>query len=508
MPRRASSFTALALATSILITACDSTEPRGPGSIFISSSADQVEPNSSFFQYDIIVDNGSPRTAFVFEPVNFIVNGLAPGAHEVRLSGVPTNCNMGQNPRPVNLRGDDTALVIFNIQCPRTTGDLQLTVTTTGQDQDPNGYLVLISGLGAIFVPTNTSQTIPFLPAGTYSISLSDVASNCTAGPAQNITITAGQTTTVSFGVTCTPVAILKVVSSVTGTEADPDGFLVNVGSASTMRVPANGTSFLRVPNGTNNWTLSDVQPNCALEGPSSGTATIAAGDTVTISASATCAAIGYGTAGTSATDPAADTLGNQGSSNLSHDLVQLTTRYDASWLILVLRFTRPVGSVGSASPAGLQGVIDLDVDESASTGAAPLINAFGGSASQGSDYRIDFFGSVVGGARLLRAGAGDSTTHRTPLALEGDSVIVKIPLAKLGPDDGRLTITAVLGTQDRPTDIAPNSGVIVARPSAALLAGGSAIKLPGDSPVRKADAKWPATGFSDRVELRSRPRR
>jgi hypothetical protein len=499
MPRRASSLAVIAL-TSLLVAACDSTEPRGPGSIFISSSVESPEPNQQFFQYDIIVDNGSPRTAFVFEPVSYIVNGLAPGAHEVRLGGVPTSCTFGTNPRPVNLRGDDTALVVFAIQCPRTTGDLQVNVSTTGPDPDPNGYLLLLGGLGSTFIPSNFSQVLQFIPAGTYSISLSDVAPNCAAGPAQNITITAGQTSTVAFQVTCTPVAIVKVVVSTTGTEPDADGILVTVGAATGMRVPANGTFHLRVPEGTSNWSLGDLQPNCTLAGASSGSLTVAGGDTATITSTATCAAIGYGDAGTVATDAAADTLPNSsGSTNPSHDLLQATTRYATDWLILVMRFTRPVGTVGSGSPAGLQGVVDFDVDENASTGAPPLINSFGGSASQGSDYRIDFFSSNATSGRLLRAGAGDSTTHLVPLALEGDSVVVKIPLAKLGPDDGRLSITAVFGTVDRPTDIAPNSGVILARPASAMVAGMSAIQAPppDNATIRKGAREWPAKGYA-----------
>lgn len=501
MQRRASTLVVFALATGLWTAACDSTEPRGPGSIFISSSATQPEPNSQFFQYEIIVDNGSPRTAFVFEPVSFIVNGLAPGGHEVRLNGVPTTCNIGQNPRPVNLRGDDTALVVFSIQCPRTTGDLQVTVATTGPDPDPNGYLLLVGGLAAAFLPSNSTQTLQYFPAGTYSLSLADVAPNCTAGPAQSITITAGQTSTVTFGVTCTPVAVVKVVASTTGSESDADGFLLSVGSATGMRVPPNGTVHLSVSNGMNSWSLSDLQPNCTLGGASSGTIDVAAGDTATITVDATCAAVGYGTAGTNVTDPAADTLSNaQQNPDAAHDLVQLTTRYAADWLILVLRFARPVGTIGQLPTSGLNGVIDLDVDENAATGAAPLINAFGGSATQGSDYRVDFFLSNATSARLLRAFSGaDTTTHLTPLVIEGDSVIVKIPLAKLGPDDGRLSITAVLGTDDRPTDIAPNAGVILARPASALLAGASAIKAPDDSPVRKGSADWPATGYSAR---------
>lgn len=114
-----------------------------------------------------------------------------------------------------------------------------------------------------------------------------------------------------------------------------------------------------------------------------------------------------------------------------------------------------------------------------------------------GSDYRIDLFGSNASRASILRAQAGDTTAHFAPLSIEGDSVVVKIPLAKLGSDDGRLSIAAVVGTFDRPTDIAPNSGVILARPASALVAGVSAIKAPGDSPVRTGRAEWPARTFT-----------
>ena len=497
MPRRAPSFVVLALVTGLVTAACDSTEPRGPGSIFISSSVSNPEPNSQFFQYDIVVDNGSPRTAFVYDDVDVIINGLAHGAHEVQLNGVPTACNVGQNPRAVSLRGDDTALVVFNIQCPRTTGDLQINISTTGTDPDPNGYLLILGNLGSIFVTTTFNQLLPFFPAGTHSISLSDVAANCTASPAQSITVTAGQTSTVSFQVTCTPVATVRVVASMTGTERDADGFVMTIGSTAT-RVAGNGTVHLRVPNGTSNWSLSDVQPNCALAGASSGTVTVAQGDTVTVNVDATCAEIGYGTAGTTMTEAAGDTLANaSGNSSAAHDLLQFTTRYATDWLILVMRFGRPVGSVGLSQPAGLHGVIDLDTDENASTGASPFINSFGGTASMGSDYRVDLFLSGTEGARLLRFQSGDTTVHLAPMTLEGDSVIVKIPLAKLGGDDGRMVISALFGTSDRPTDLAPNSGAILARPATALVAGMSAIKAAGDAPIRRGAATWPARGYT-----------
>lgn len=489
MSRRVSPFAITAAA--LLVAACDSTAPRGPGSIFVSSSATNPEPGASFYQYEIVINNGSPRIANVFETISYIVNGLAPGAHEVRLNGIPSSCNAGANPRSVTLRGDDTALVVFNIVCQRTTGDLQINVTTTGPDPDPNGYLLMLGTTASFFLPTNAQTTLPFFPPGTYTLSLTDLAPNCTYGGPQSVTVTAGGLATVSFVVTCTPVAVIKV-NTTTGTNADVDGYIMTVGSGTPARVAATGTSHVRVPNGSNTWQLRDIQPNCTVSGSTTGTVDVAAGDTATIDLSVDCAALGYGTAGTVATEAAGDTLANSsGSAAGAHDLVQLTTRYDPGWLILVMHFARPVGTIGSGQ--GLFGVVDLDVDESSSTGAAPLINGFGGSAQQGSDNRLDLFSTATESVVLLTALLTDTLTHRVPFAIEGDSVIVRIPLEKLKGDDGRLSISAVFGTQDRPTDIAPNAGVILARPTTSLLADRNPILLRfGDAPLARPLASWP----------------
>lgn len=478
-----------------LVTACDSTEPRGPGSIFITSSTETPEPGSSFFQYEIIVDNGTPRMASVFETVAFQVNGLAAGDHQVRLGGIPAICDAGENPRTVNVRGDDTALVVFSIECQRVTGDLRVNVTTTGPDQDLDGYVLFVGNFTGALIPTNGQVTLPFIAAGTHAVSLTDVAGNCTYGGAQNVSITAGQLSTVNFAVTCTPVAVLKVVAATSGDDRDIDGYAITTGGAITAaRVPINGTTYVRANTGTVNWQLTDVQPNCSIAGSTSGSATVAPGDTVTIDATATCTSIGYGTAGTSATDASADTLANATSNpNPAHDIVQLSARYAPNFLILVARFSRPVGSLGT-SAGGLYVVIDFDVDENASTGANPLINQFGGNANQGSDNRILLDDGV---AHLLTAAFTDTLSHAVPVAMEGDSVFFKIPLEKLGNDDGNVSATVVLGTFDRPTDIAPNSGVFLARPSASLLANGTAISRTGSksaSMLGNAWGTWPPT--------------
>lgn len=473
----------------------DSTDPRGPGSIYVNSSATLAEPGSTFFFYGISVDSGTPRMVSVFEDVSFIMHGMAQGRHHVEVRDLPSTCNAGANKRELSLRGNDTALVVFDIQCSRVSGDLRVVTTTTGPDPDDNGYIVTINGFDVASVAPTGSVTIPFINPGTYSIALGGVASNCSYPGAQSGTITAGALTTLNFAVTCVQSATIRLNATASGPDPDPDGVLLKVGSGVTTRYPV-GTTYVRVPTGSQTWQLTDIQPNCTIPGATSGTLNLAAGDTVTIDATATCTDVGYGVAGTVASDAAADTLANTSNANRAHDLVQVTTRYATDWLILVLRFVQPVGSVGLTTPAGLQGWIELDIDESTATGFSPAINSFGGSATQGVDYGVILFEGSATSVRIERALANpDTTTFRVPMALEGDSVVIKIPLATLAADDGRMSVTMVLGTSDRPTDIAPNTGVILARPAAALrgneaVAGARATLRAGSQPPKR-ELRW-----------------
>lgn len=471
----------------VTLIACDSTEPRGPGSIRITSQATTAEP-FSLISYGIAIDGGTPMSVSAFANANILVNGLAHGQHVVALSQLPTACSAGANSQTVTLAGDDTAQVAFSIVCTRTTGDIRITTVTTGTDRDPDGYLVLVNQSAVGIIGINSIETLEFVSPGSYTVALSGVSTNCTGATPQTLTVTAGGLAAALFNISCAAVAYLKVTSTVSGTDVDPDGMTVKVGTGAPIRVP-DGTTHLRVPVGEVAWEVGDVQPNCTLGGSATGSATLAAGDTVAFSADASCTTIGYGTATTVATDLAADTLANPaGNTVKAHDIVQVTTRYAADWLMLVMRFAQSVGGVGEDVVTGLQGYIELDVDENVNTGFPPIINEFGGSAQQGIDYAILLFDATSTGVRLVSAFSDDTTTHMAQLAVEGDSVIIRIPLAKLGGDNGNLSLTSVIGTLDRPTDIAPNSGVILARqPAGAIVASDR-------TPAARAAPK-PATG-------------
>jgi hypothetical protein len=85
------------------------------------------------------------------------------------------------------------------------TGEIALTVITTGVDIDANGYSVRVApGSNRRIGPTETITLSRLLP-GLYTLQLSGMATNCMLqgddpGP---VTVQAGQTTEVEFAITC-----------------------------------------------------------------------------------------------------------------------------------------------------------------------------------------------------------------------------------------------------------------------------------------------------------------
>jgi hypothetical protein len=88
------------------------------------------------------------------------------------------------------------------------TGSVEITVSTTGEALDPNGYQLLFNEANTYAIGTNATLTLT-VPAGSYQVRLLDVAPNCavegTANP-QAFSVAGGATTTVTFSVTCTDV--------------------------------------------------------------------------------------------------------------------------------------------------------------------------------------------------------------------------------------------------------------------------------------------------------------
>lgn len=85
-------------------------------------------------------------------------------------------------------------------------GTVEISVTTSGVNVDPNGYQLLFNELSAQPVGANGSVTFSLL-VGSYQVTLADVASNCEVeggSNAQPFSVSEGATTMVDFEVSCT----------------------------------------------------------------------------------------------------------------------------------------------------------------------------------------------------------------------------------------------------------------------------------------------------------------
>jgi Tol biopolymer transport system component len=99
---------------------------------------------------------------------------------------------------------------------PALTGAVELTVSTSGANIDPDGYFVWVDDQPMIpaFGP-NAVVTIPALSTGSHRIRLDGLAQNCslTGAAERSVAVPSGGTVTVSFSVTCAAPAPLAFVA-------------------------------------------------------------------------------------------------------------------------------------------------------------------------------------------------------------------------------------------------------------------------------------------------------
>jgi hypothetical protein len=135
------------------------------------------------------------------------VANVPAGATTVELSGVAAHCRVGgQNPRGVSVPAGGSVEVRFTITCTSNTGTLAVGTSSSGSPPDPSGYTVSVDGGAPLAIGANATSTIEDLPVGPHTVALGGLAENCTV-QGQNprtVTISAGQTTTLTFTVQCT----------------------------------------------------------------------------------------------------------------------------------------------------------------------------------------------------------------------------------------------------------------------------------------------------------------
>ncbi|HEX5963878.1 MAG TPA: Ig-like domain-containing protein [Gemmatimonadales bacterium] len=183
-----------------------------------------------------------------------------------------------------------------DITVPPTTGTLQISTSTSGAEQDVDGYTVQIDAEGPQAIGATATLTATEITPGSHSVLLGGVAANCTvAGDnPRAVSVTAGETADLSFIISCVATTgTIQVSVTTSGSPADPDGYLVQLdGAAPGLPIPVTGSASLTgVANGDHVVVLSGLAGNCTADGGPSRAVSVTGGATVTASFAVTCTA-------------------------------------------------------------------------------------------------------------------------------------------------------------------------------------------------------------------------
>jgi hypothetical protein len=138
----------------------------------------------------------------------FTIANIAAGQHTVQLLDIPPNCTVrGDNPYLITVPAGGRGQVRFDVFCdPFPPGSIRLSVTTTGESPDGDGYMVFGDFGPELAIPANGQVTISDLMPTNYYVGLSGIAPNCRI-EGENprlVVVPIGSTLDLAFTVTCT----------------------------------------------------------------------------------------------------------------------------------------------------------------------------------------------------------------------------------------------------------------------------------------------------------------
>lgn len=154
---------------------------------------------------------------------------------------------------------------------PPPSGSLRISISTRGEDLDPDGYGVAIDGKRTQSVDATGSFAVSGLTAGKHTIGLEGIATNCVSesGPILEVRIVAEQETAAAFAVTCARrIGSIGVSVSTVGVDLAPPAYMLRVDTGAAQTLYVNGTVTLsNVHEGTHLVTLGSIGDNCRVGG-------------------------------------------------------------------------------------------------------------------------------------------------------------------------------------------------------------------------------------------------
>lgn len=228
---------------------------------------------------------------------------ITPGAHSIGLSGVADNCQVQEtNPRNVVVAAGSVAVLAFSVRCvdpPPLSGTLRINISTTGPDQDEDGYAVAVDGGADQPIGLTATATLANIAAGDHPVQLSGITANCTLAGAnpRTVTVPSGGVVDVSFNVTCVDrpptVGALQVNMATTGAGSDPDGYTVSVDGGVGAHIDINASLPIgELTLGDHSVGLSGISDNCQVSGENPRSVAITSGGASLVTFEIACAEV------------------------------------------------------------------------------------------------------------------------------------------------------------------------------------------------------------------------
>lgn len=171
---------------------------------------------------------------------------------------------------------------------PSQPGRLVVSTVTEGEDPDQDGYRLAIDDLDTLALASSGTAATD-VPSGAHTLRLLGVAEHCSVAPgiSLDVEIAAGSTTPVGFAIDC-PATGVRITAPTTGLDLD-NGYRFSVNTVAWGGILANGVVLLRLAPGE--WTIAvtDIAPNCAMEGPHSRTVTVVDREVVPLEFAVVC---------------------------------------------------------------------------------------------------------------------------------------------------------------------------------------------------------------------------
>jgi Tol biopolymer transport system component len=191
----------------------DVTTPTS-GSLEITTSTSGPNPDQD--GYTVEIDGGAATAISINGTLGR--EDLVPGSHTILLAGLELNCTVeGDNPRTVGVTAAQVTRVTFTVSCttpPPSTGILIVTTTTTGPKPDPDGYTLMVDTGSPQGIGVNATLTVENLSAGSHTVTLAGLASNCRVegeNP-RTVLVTTGTDVEVALAITCTQTQGSKIL--------------------------------------------------------------------------------------------------------------------------------------------------------------------------------------------------------------------------------------------------------------------------------------------------------